>query len=100
MSRQGSTKEKILKLISEGSDNLSEISKRLDLAPSTVSKHIHDLESSKAIEQKSNPHVKKWKYYKLNKDAGVKGFGGNGSTAGANERNGFAIKRNAAAVVV
>lgn len=68
MSRQGSTKEKILKLISEGSDNLSEISEKLDLAPSTVSKHIHDLESARTIEQKSNPHVKKWKYYRISHD--------------------------------
>src|SRR5271157_2635434 len=91
MSKQGSTKERILELISEGSDNLSEISEKLNLAPSTVSKHIHDLESAKAIEQKSNPHVKKWKYYKLNDDApaGEPGAGG-----------GFAAKRNAVALIV
>jgi len=68
MSEQGRTKEQILKLISEGNNNLSEISKTLELAPSTVSKHLHDLEVAGAIEQK-NFHVKKWKYYKLNHGA-------------------------------
>jgi hypothetical protein len=84
MSKQGITKEKILELISEGNDNLSEISEKLDLAPSTVSKHIHDLESANAIEQKSNPHVKKWKYYKIKGD----------SAAAMPKGNGFSMKRN------
>ena len=68
MAKQGSTKDKILKLISEGDNNLSAISQRLDLAPSTVSKHLQDLEVSGAIVQKDNPYVKKWKYYKLNSE--------------------------------
>jgi DNA-binding transcriptional ArsR family regulator len=80
MARQGSTKKKILKLISGGSDNLSAISEALDLAPSTVSKHLHDLEVSGAIEQKDNPHVKKWKYYTLN-NRSAPGQGRGGSTA-------------------
>ena len=37
MSKWGRTKEDILRLISEGKNNLSEISATLDLAPSTVS---------------------------------------------------------------
>ena len=53
MSKQGSTKERILELIAEGSDNLSEISEKLNLAPSTVSKHIHDLESARAIDRRT-----------------------------------------------
>ncbi|VVB77067.1 Bacterial regulatory protein, arsR family [uncultured archaeon] len=65
MSKQGGTKEKILKLIAEGNNNLSDISKALRLAPSTVSKHIHDLESAGEIEQTNNEHVKKWKYYQI-----------------------------------
>lgn len=69
MSKHGSTKEKILRQISQGSDNLSEISEALDLAPSTVSKHIHDLESAGVIEQKDDSHVKKWKYYQLKSGA-------------------------------
>ena len=71
MAKQGSTKDKILKLISEGDSNLSTISEILDLAPSTVSKHLHDLETSGAIVQKYNPHVKKWKYYQLSPEAAV-----------------------------
>jgi DNA-binding transcriptional ArsR family regulator len=98
MSRQGDTKGKILKLISEGSDNLSEISRKLNLAPSTVSKHIHDLESTNVIAQKSNPHVKKWKYYELNQAAGVEEFSGNGTNGGINGRNGLITKGNAIAL--
>ena len=97
MSKQGSTKERILELISEGSDNLSEISERLNLAPSTVSKHIHDLESSNAIEQKSNPHVKKWKYYKLNDGAGAQGP--KGGAGFATKRNGMAVTAIALALI-
>lgn len=65
MGRHGSTKEEILKLISEGNGNLSIICKRLNLAPSTVSKHLHDLEINGIIRQRST-HLKKWKYYDLN----------------------------------
>ena len=66
MSKQGNTKEKILRLISEGKNNLTQISDNLELAPSTVSKHLKDLEDSGKIERESNSHVKKWKYYRLN----------------------------------
>jgi DNA-binding transcriptional ArsR family regulator len=69
MGKHGSTKEEILRQISQGSDNLSAISEALGLAPSTVSKHIHDLEAAGMIEQRDNPHVKKWKYYQLKQDA-------------------------------
>ncbi len=65
MGRYGATKSRIIKLISNGTDNLSDISEELNLAQSTVSKHIHDLESSGVIRQKENLHVKKWKYYQL-----------------------------------
>jgi DNA-binding transcriptional ArsR family regulator len=93
MAKQGSTKDKILKLISEGDNNLSAISERLDLAPSTVSKHLQDLEISGAIVQKDNPHIKKWKYYQLN----------SGATADKTRNERFAVNGNfmkAAAFVV
>ena len=61
MAKQGDTKGKILKLISEGKNNPSKISETLNLAPSTVSKHLHDLETSGSIEQEEKEHVKKWK---------------------------------------
>ncbi|MDE1768881.1 MAG: helix-turn-helix transcriptional regulator, partial [Candidatus Micrarchaeota archaeon] len=65
MGKHGSTKTKILKLISQGDNTLSGISKALDMSPSTVSKHIHDLQVSGAIEQQENEHIKKWKYYRV-----------------------------------
>lgn len=70
MGKHGDTKDRILKLISQGTDNLSDISKALDFAPSTVSKHLHDLESAGLIEYK-NTHVTRWKSYKLAKEAPV-----------------------------
>ncbi len=65
MPKQGATKEEILKLISEGEKTLSGISMKLSLAPSTVSKHIHDLEAAGLIEQEDDTHIKKWKYYRI-----------------------------------
>ncbi len=66
MSSQGNTKGKILKLIARGDNTLTLISRRLGLAPSTVSKHLHDMELSGEISQQENSHVKKWKYYRIN----------------------------------
>ncbi len=68
MSSQGKTKRIILELISDGVNNLSAISKRLNLAPSTVSKHLHDLEESGAIIYDENPHFRKWKNYIINEE--------------------------------
>ncbi len=64
--RHGNTKKKILGLISLGTDNLSEISKELGLAPSTVSKHLHDLIRSGFIVPKDSSQTKKWRYYQIN----------------------------------
>ncbi len=66
MSSQGTTKEKMLKLIAGGTNTLSAICKELNLAPSTVSKHLHDLEDSGIISRRDDEHIKKWKYYYLN----------------------------------
>ncbi|HVA82716.1 MAG TPA: winged helix-turn-helix domain-containing protein [Candidatus Aquilonibacter sp.] len=77
MGRTGSTKNSILGLIAKKERTLSEISEELSLSPSTVSQHLHELEASTvsqhlheleadgAIVQIDNPHVRKWKYYKL-----------------------------------
>jgi DNA-binding transcriptional ArsR family regulator len=65
MSKHGSTKDRILKLIPEGKTNLSDISEALGLAPSTVSKHLHDLESAGLIEPKNRAFAPKWKHYQL-----------------------------------
>lgn len=68
--KQGATKEEIIRLISQGDNTLSAICKKLDLAPSTVSKHIQDLEDSGIITQRDTP-FRKWKYYDLNPSMNV-----------------------------
>ncbi len=65
MSKHGTTKDRILKLIPEGKTNLSSISEALELAPSTVSKHLHDLESAGLIEPKDTTFAPKWKHYRI-----------------------------------
>jgi hypothetical protein len=66
MTKTGSTKNKILNLISNGNKTLSEISTQLNLSPSTVSQHIQELLQMGAIMYAENPYIRKWKYYKLN----------------------------------
>ncbi len=66
MSKTGSTKNKILDCLGSGQKTMSEISSALDLAPSTVSQHLQELEYIGAIERVENEHIRKWKYYKVN----------------------------------
>lgn len=66
MTKTWETKKRILDLLLKGNKTLSEISKLLNLAPSTVSQHIDELLALGAIEQVDNPFIKKWKYYKAN----------------------------------
>ncbi len=68
MGMHGHTKGKIIDLIKKGNANLSSISKNLNLAPSTVSKHLQDLELVGIIRKKDSIYAKKWKYYELIKD--------------------------------
>jgi len=68
MVRQGTTKERILKLISNGTNTLSTISEALGFAPSTVSKHLHDLEMAGAIALTEDSYARKWKHYRLNQE--------------------------------
>lgn len=63
MSKTYETKRKILDILYKKQSTLSEISKLLGLAPSTVSKHLKGLEASGAIELVDNPYIRKWKYY-------------------------------------
>lgn len=65
MAKHGKTKSRIIELIRSGNNNLSTISDELRLAPSTVSKHLQDLEESGLIAQKDDSHIKKWKYYEV-----------------------------------
>ena len=71
MSKYGKTKSEILKLIKERKDTLSTISSELGLAPSTVSKHLNELQELGAIRLVESEYAKKWKHYKLN--AGFEG---------------------------
>lgn len=44
---------------------MTDLSGALNLAPSTVSQHLQELENKGAIEKVDNPHIKKWKHYRL-----------------------------------
>ena len=59
------TKKEILKLLSDRAKTLTDISRELELAPSTVSQHLQELRTVGAIEMVDNPYVKKWKYYRI-----------------------------------
>ncbi len=66
MSKTWSTKRRILSLVSSGAKTPLEISRTLNLAPSTISEHIEGLERIGAIRRIENPYVRKWKYYEKN----------------------------------
>lgn len=66
MSKTWDTKQRILELLKSHKMTLTEISKRLDLAPSTVNQHIRELLEMDAIRQVPNEFVTKWKYYQVN----------------------------------
>ncbi len=66
MGRSRSTKAKIIGMISSRNKTLSDISRELGLAPSTVSQHLQELKEAGAILEVENEHVRKWKYYELN----------------------------------
>ncbi len=76
VSKTWKTKRKILSIISREAKTPSEISNELNLAPSTVSEHMEELERMGAIKQVDNPFIKKWKYYKVNPDFDSKHIGG------------------------
>ncbi len=62
------TKGKILQKLSTKRMTLTELSKELNLAPSTVNQHIKELLNVNAIRQVDNPFILKWKYYEVNPD--------------------------------
>ena len=66
MSKTGDTKNRILDLLSRRRMTLTDISKELGLAPSTVNQHIQELLRVNAIHQVDNPFIVKWKYYEAN----------------------------------
>jgi DNA-binding transcriptional ArsR family regulator len=69
MTKYGLTKARIVELVGQGVDNLSDLSRMLNLAPSTVSKHLDELESSGAIRLRQEGYARKWKHYEIVKDA-------------------------------
>lgn len=66
MTKTWETKKKIINLVSGKAKTPQEISESLNLAPSTVSEHVAELESMGALRRVDNPFVKKWKYYEKN----------------------------------
>jgi DNA-binding transcriptional ArsR family regulator len=85
MTKQGSTKKRIVELLSKGRMTPGEISSRLDLSPSTVSQHLKELTDSGSIKEIENPHFRKSKYYEINKDF---------NTGISNKTSGFMVSRN------
>ncbi len=65
MSKLFRTKQKILDILSTKEDTLTAISKKLGLAPSTVSQHLKELVRIGTIEPIDNPYFRKWKFYRM-----------------------------------
>lgn len=63
MSKKMETKKEILRMLSDKSRTLTDLSKELELAPSTVNQHLVDLKTIGVIQQVDNFHARKWKYY-------------------------------------
>ncbi|MDE1845898.1 MAG: ArsR family transcriptional regulator [Candidatus Micrarchaeota archaeon] len=77
MGRTGDSKKSILRSISKGDKTLSDICSELQLAPATVSQHLRELESDGMIERVDNPHIRKWKYYRISGTATSSAYGEN-----------------------
>ena len=71
MTKFGETKKRILELLYERNMTLSEISERLNLAPSTVAQHLKELEEAGAIKKSDEQHSRKWIYYEINENNGI-----------------------------
>ena len=66
MGKTGDTKNRILELLTQKNVTLTDISKRLNLAPSTVSQHLQELEDAGMIKEVDDK-PRKWKYYEINR---------------------------------
>ncbi|MDE1859406.1 MAG: helix-turn-helix transcriptional regulator, partial [Candidatus Micrarchaeota archaeon] len=73
MTKTGSTKNKILNQLADGNKTLSDLSRILGLAPSTVSQHLKELGDMGAVKEVENEHIRKWKYYELNPEFNYEG---------------------------
>lgn len=58
------TKKKILKMLRERDQTISELSRSLNLSTATVSQHIGELQRMGAVEKVDNEHFKRLKYYR------------------------------------
>ena len=83
MSKTWDTKNRIVEMLGGKKMTLTEISEKLDLAPSTVNQHIKELLQAGAIRQVPNPFILKWKYYETNPEFS----GGTMETRAMKERN-------------
>ncbi len=70
MSKTGVTKARILEKIKSKNMTMSEIGEELGLSPSTVCQHLKELRNMGEIEEVENPHIKKWKYYRIKDGTG------------------------------
>lgn len=70
MSKTGDTKRRILEMLNQKSETLTSISRKLDLAPSTVSQHLQEMVDEGMIKQVDD-RPRKWKYYEVNKNRGI-----------------------------
>jgi DNA-binding transcriptional ArsR family regulator len=66
MGKTGDTKKQIIDILQTKSGTLTDISEKLDLAPSTVSQHLKELVSAGQI-RLADDKPRKWKYYELNR---------------------------------
>jgi len=73
MSKTGDTKKKIVEMLEQKNETLTDISTKLGLAPSTVSQHLQELVDSGSIRLVED-RPRKWKYYEINKGQQTKGF--------------------------
>ncbi|MCL5679726.1 MAG: winged helix-turn-helix domain-containing protein [Candidatus Marsarchaeota archaeon] len=83
MSKTFGTKKRIVKLLSEKTMDITEISAVLGLSKATVSQHISELENMSMVEQIDNSHFKRVKYYRLSgKGSGMQAQNRNGASLG------------------
>ncbi len=65
MSKTGNTKSTIIDILGKKNETLTDLSRKLNLAPSTVSQHLQELMDSGDIRLVED-RPRKWKYYELN----------------------------------
>lgn len=63
MSKSGDTKRKIIEMLKQKSLTMTDISRRLELAPSTVTQHLQEMEDAGIIKLVRSRRLK---YYELN----------------------------------